>query len=75
MAAKQETFEAVYTRLEETVQQLESGGLPLDDSITLFERGMQLARQCKELLDGAELRVTTLVEEYEATGLPADGKL
>ncbi len=63
---EQETFEAVYTQLEGTVRQLEDGGLPLDESIGLFEEGMRLAQRCRELLDGAELRVTTLTEEFRA---------
>ncbi len=74
MAADQESFEAVYSRLEETVRRLEEGGLPLDESITLFEQGMQLARHCKELLDGAELRVSTLIEEFEASGVTPNGE-
>ncbi|HZQ35437.1 MAG TPA: exodeoxyribonuclease VII small subunit [Dehalococcoidia bacterium] len=63
---KQQTFEAVYTQLEETVRQLEAGGLPLDEAIALFEEGMRLAQRCRELLDGAELRVTTLGEAFRA---------
>ena len=72
MVAEQKTFEEVYTLLEETVQRLESGGLPLDESIALFEQGMELAGRCKALLDGAELRVTTLVNAFEAEGLATD---
>ena len=66
---KQETFEAVYTRLVETVQRLETGGLPLDESIGLFEEGMRLAQRCRVMLDGAELRVTALTEEFKSAGL------
>jgi exodeoxyribonuclease VII small subunit len=63
------SFEAVYSRLEEAVQRLEDGGLSLDQSIELFEQGMRLAKQCRELLDGAELRITTLSEEFRASGI------
>ncbi len=63
---EQQTFEAVYTQLEETVRQLEEGGLPLDEAIALFEEGMRLAQRCRELLDGAELRVSTLSEAFRA---------
>ena len=55
-----ESFEAVYKRLEETVRRLEEGGLTLDESIALYEEGMDLARRCQTLLDQAELRITTL---------------
>lgn len=73
MVIEQENFEQVYTRLEETVRRLEEGGLPLDESIALFEQGMRLAGRCKALLDGAELRVTTLIEEFQAAGIARDG--
>ncbi len=63
---EQQTFEAVYTQLEDTVRQLEEGGLPLDEAIALFEEGMRLAQRCRELLDGAELRVSTLSEAFRA---------
>jgi exodeoxyribonuclease VII small subunit len=66
---EQQSFEAVYTQLEETVRQLEEGGLPLDESIALFEEGMRLAQRCRELLDSAELRVTTLSEEFRTAGV------
>ena len=65
---EQQTFEAVYIQLEETVRQLEEGGLPLDEAIALFEEGMRLAQRCRELLDGAELRVSTLGEAFRASG-------
>ncbi len=69
MPVKQETFESLYERLEAAVQRLEGGGLPLDKSIEQFEQGMRLAKQCKDLLDGAELRITTLLEEFHQAGL------
>jgi exodeoxyribonuclease VII small subunit len=68
MAVETESFEGVYTALEEAVATLEQGGLTLEESIAVFERGMRLAQRCKELLDGAEARVTTLVEELQAGG-------
>jgi exodeoxyribonuclease VII small subunit len=60
-----DSFEAVYTRLEETVQRLEEGGLPLNEAIDLYEEGMALATRCRTLLEGAELRVTTLSEAFK----------
>jgi exodeoxyribonuclease VII small subunit len=57
-----ESFESVYKRLEETVRRLEEGGLTLDESIALYEEGMQLAKSCQGLLEQAELRVTNLQE-------------
>ncbi len=56
------TFEEVYHELEETVAQLEEGGLALDELLSLFERGMKLVRVCSARLDAAELRVSQLTE-------------
>jgi exodeoxyribonuclease VII small subunit len=67
-----ESFEAVYTRLEETVRRLEEGGLTLDESIALYEEGMDLARRCQALLDHAELRVTNLQDLFAAAGPGGD---
>ena len=44
------------------VGRLESGGLPLEESIALYERGVALHEHCATLLTGAELRVQRLVE-------------
>ena len=55
------SFEAAFAELEATVQQLETGNLPLADALALYERGVQLARLCAAQLDAAELRVQQLV--------------
>jgi exodeoxyribonuclease VII small subunit len=65
---EQQSFERVFEALDEAVRTLEQGGLPLDESIALFEQGMRLAQRCKVLLDGAEARMTTLIEEFQAAG-------
>jgi exodeoxyribonuclease VII small subunit len=54
------TFEQAFAALEETVEQLETGELALEDTLSLYERGQALARRCQDLLDQAELRVTQL---------------
>ena len=59
-----EPFEALYRKLEETVEKLEKGGLSLEESITLYEEGMELAKRCQALLDGAEQRITKLRESF-----------
>ncbi len=65
MPADDESFESVFAALEDAVRVLEQGGLPLDESIGVFERGMRLAPRCKELLDGAEARMVTLTQELQ----------
>ena len=57
-------FEALYSRLEQTVARLEEGGLTLDESLALYEQGMKLAHRCQEILRSAELKVTQLQETF-----------
>ena len=64
--AKRDTFEQLYARLDERVAKLEQGGLSLEESIALYEEGMQLARECQERLDAAELKITKLRESFAA---------
>ncbi|MCD6290398.1 MAG: exodeoxyribonuclease VII small subunit [Anaerolineae bacterium] len=58
---KQMSFEEAYAQLEDTVRRLEQGGLSLEESLALYERGMELATLCMEQLDQAELRVRQLI--------------
>lgn len=53
-------FEKALTKLEEVARKLEDGSLGLDDSITEFDRGMKLAKLCKEKLDEAERKIELL---------------
>ena len=62
MAAKQ-TFEKAMKQLEQIVQDLESGDLPLEKAIQKFEEGIRLTRFCTEKLDETEKRVTMLMED------------
>ncbi len=54
------TFEEAFTELEEVVRKLEAGGLSLEESLALYERGQRLAAFCNRQLDGAELKVRQL---------------
>jgi exodeoxyribonuclease VII small subunit len=54
------TFEQSMQELEEIVTRLEQGGLPLEETLALFERGQALAALCNEALDKAELRLQQL---------------
>ena len=56
------TFDAALAELEQTVAELEAGGLPLEQTIARYERGVALELRCEQLLADAELRVRRLVE-------------
>ena len=56
-----EGFEVLLAELEKRVRRLEGGELSLDDALTLFEQGVDLARRCHERLEAAEQRVARLV--------------
>jgi len=58
-------FEKALAELEGIVKQLEAGNLALEKSLALFERGVQLARACKEKLAEAELKVSQLVKDKQ----------
>ena len=51
------TYEQAREELVQVVQRLESGGVPLDESLALWERGEQLATVCQRWLDGAPARL------------------
>ena len=57
------TYEEAFAELETIMAALESGERPLEESMTLFERGQALTKRCAELLDKAELKVQALVGE------------
>ena len=57
------TFEQAFAELEETVRKLEAGGLALEESLALFERGQALAAHCNAQLDQAELKIRQLSPE------------
>ncbi|MFP4436524.1 MAG: exodeoxyribonuclease VII small subunit [Chloroflexaceae bacterium] len=54
------TYETLYQQLQEVVNRLEAGTLPLEESLQLYEQGVQLAAACQRLLDTAELRIEQL---------------
>ena len=70
------SFEESFLRLQEMITSLEQGGLPLDEAIARFEQGLQIATQCRQMLDQAELRITRLMESEMfndiSTGEPDD---
>ena len=56
------TFEAALKQLEEIVQKLEKGELPLEESLVLYEKGIGLSRLCHGKLEEAEGRIEILMK-------------
>lgn len=70
------TFEKAMKQLEEIVQELETGELPLEKAMKKFEEGIALSRLCSEKLDETERRIVQLMEgdvgEVEAVPFAGD---
>ena len=65
MSATIKDFESAIAELETIVKQLEEGDLPLDRSLALFERGVELSRYCHDQLGAAQRRIDILTERGE----------
>lgn len=64
--AKKDTeldFESSLETLESLVERMESGELSLEDSLSAFEQGIQLTKNCQKALKEAEQRVKILIEQ------------
>ena len=64
-------FETAIAELETIVKKLEQGDLPLEQSLELYERGVQLSRFCHAKLEEAERRIEVLDERGELHPAPA----
>ena len=64
-------FESALSELESLVKTLEDGNLTLEQSLELFERGVELSRYCHTRLEEAEKRIEILTEQGEARPAPA----
>jgi exodeoxyribonuclease VII small subunit len=64
-------FETALAELESVVKSLEQGDLPLERSLELFERGVELTRFCHARLEEAERRIELLTERGELKPAPA----
>lgn len=64
-------FEAAIAELETIVKKLEEGDLPLEASLQLYERGVQLSRFCHSRLEAAERRIEIVNERGEVKPAPA----
>jgi len=72
MTVEELSFEAGYAELERVVARLQEGGLTLEESLALFERGMALARRCQQQLDQADLRLRQLMADGQLQDIEED---
>jgi exodeoxyribonuclease VII small subunit len=76
-SAKPPSFEEGLQQLETIVKEMESGELPLERALDLFERGMKLSDTCRKQLEEAETRVEILTRragQIQAQPFDEDGK-
>lgn len=57
-------FEEALTRLETIVDKLEDDSISLEESITLYEEGVELSKICSQTLEEAELRIEKVAEKH-----------
>ena len=73
MKTQNVTFESALKKLEETVEKLEEGTIPLNDALKTFESGVYWSKECKKFLDDAGQRIETILKnengEYEKKDL------
>ena len=63
MSKKEENYEELITKLEEITNKLEKEQLSLDESVKLFEEGIEISKKCNSKLEDAEKRITILINE------------
>ena len=66
------TFKEASIELEQIVRQLESGDLELEDSLTLYARGVELLKSLRERLSGAEQKVRVLLDATDENASTTD---
>ena len=59
------TFETAMKQLEQIVQDLETGDMPLEMAIKKFEEGIKISKYCSEKLDESERRITLLLRDSD----------
>lgn len=56
-------FEEKIAELEQIVSKLEDGSLSLDESLSFFEKGIKLSKDCQKILDEAEKKISVLTDD------------
>ena len=66
--SKNTDFEKSLDELEKIVEKLQNGDISLDESIELFEKGIELSKDCRQTLENARQKITSLTEEEQNNG-------
>lgn len=61
------TFEQSMEQLEKIVEELESGDLPLEKALKKFEEGMKHSKNCSEILDDTDRKITMILQKPDGT--------
>jgi len=64
MVKKPLSFEDSMQRLENIVHKLENESIPLEESISLHEEGINIGKKCRTILDQADIRIKKLSKDY-----------
>lgn len=72
MSDKKLSFEENMSRLEQIIELLEKGEAQLDESISLFEEGVKLSKDCMCILDNAEQKIKLITETENGTYSESD---
>ena len=67
MAKKKPSFEEALKQLEEITARIERGEIGLEESITQYEQGMGLVKQCRDILNKAEHKIQQLQEKSDGS--------
>ena len=67
MAEKKIMFNDAMEQLEEIVRQLEQGDVPLEEALTLYQKGMELSKVCHDKLQNAEEQLVTMMKDGKET--------
>ncbi|MBI1371238.1 MAG: exodeoxyribonuclease VII small subunit [Phycisphaera sp.] len=66
-------FDQAIEKLQDIIDRIESGQVPLEDSLEQYAQGMQLVHRCRTILNSAEQRIATLTEQYDGKLKATDG--
>ena len=67
MGKRKLTFEEALKQLETIAERIEQGKIGLEESITQYERGMELVKQCRDILSKAEQKIEKLQQRRDGT--------